>query len=845
MKYLWLLLLACSLASAQVVPPSGPGSVTTTNTATLTNKTASCSENIFTPCQGIYATDPAYGAVGDMIQPTNSTQYSISSGSNALSAGTSVFTSSMVGKTIVLPGAGSSGAALITIISGYTSGTAVTLATNAGTALVATAEAVWIGTDNTTAINAAITAVKATLNAVTNASNYKAALYFPGGAYLTTGGVNLTSIQGTETLQIFGNGATIYSANTGNAAVDAIASRYLQWDGLWIVGNCSAEPTTLLQIGRNNTTGNISADNHKFENVTLRGCSSVANFYNMNAEQTSRIHWHNFNSDASGYASILDGVNHFGLTSQFVSMASLPANTQQSFDSNTCIDCIESGNGIAPLWISGATDLQYIGSYAVNGYGSTPNYCGELYTIPGGSQRQYHLDIHCEPAITNAWLITGTESTPIFLGLDYKDGGVFSSSSLLKIDTSSSVTAVNIFNLNLDTPNVASGLSPTVVDTPADYVVTGYANVVNSSWWNLTSFTGIWCEPTAGCRNSLPVSSGSVVGISFTNPPWNYYVQTTQYTPTITIAAPPSGTTATATISGYIAEGIGSLGSGGTGYTSGDTCEVTDAYSQELITITITASAGVIGSYVYGGSTFTVLLMPYALAITNCTHGGGSGGTLESNSVPMRPVNFTITNSGSGYNTAPMVTYSTTHQSGTPIITAILGQPQVSLTNGVTGTLPVGSGGTNQTSNGINLEMLQTNGSGSTAWASVRSMLGGGTGQSAVTANETEYCAPTAISTCGAISGREMFSPISGTFKNLYVGVSGAAGTGQSWIVTMYINGATTALTCTISGSSATTCSDSADSATITAGENFSIQIVASASASDSSIYFGYEFDNP
>ena len=94
-----------------------------------------------------------FGGVGDGRLIASS---AMTNGSATLTASTSVFAAGDVGKIVTVFGAGTAGANLSTTIAGYTSGTVVTLATPAVTT-VATANA-YFGTDNTTAIRAAVTA---------------------------------------------------------------------------------------------------------------------------------------------------------------------------------------------------------------------------------------------------------------------------------------------------------------------------------------------------------------------------------------------------------------------------------------------------------------------------------------------------------------------------------------------------------------------------------------------------------------------------------------------------------------------------------------------------------------
>lgn len=112
-----------------------------------------------------------YGAVPDAKRVTDA---AMSSGSATLTSATGKFKDAHVGQTIVVPGAGSGGALLVTTIAGFTNATTITLTASAS-APVSGARVVW-GTDNADAFDAAFASLAAGGNA----------LYLDGGGYLTT-----------------------------------------------------------------------------------------------------------------------------------------------------------------------------------------------------------------------------------------------------------------------------------------------------------------------------------------------------------------------------------------------------------------------------------------------------------------------------------------------------------------------------------------------------------------------------------------------------------------------------------------------------------------------------------
>lgn len=110
----------------------------------------------------------AYGAVGDVRTVADA---AVTTGTATLTSATAAFTAGDVGKLVTVNGAGASGAVLATTVSGYTNATTVTLAANASTSVSGALLA--LGTDDSAAMQAAITAAAAVRGVV----------YFPPGVY--------------------------------------------------------------------------------------------------------------------------------------------------------------------------------------------------------------------------------------------------------------------------------------------------------------------------------------------------------------------------------------------------------------------------------------------------------------------------------------------------------------------------------------------------------------------------------------------------------------------------------------------------------------------------------------
>jgi hypothetical protein len=154
----------------------------------------------------------SYGATSDAN--TVSGTVTFPSGSHTLTVSSAHFTSSDVGKAIVVTGAGASSAPLLTTISSYTSGTQVTTATPASTSLSGSTQKVIYGTDNTAKFQNWINACQSAL----------ATCVMNGGAYAITSSLNVTTgvkLVGSGTSQSYiiqlSPSANAISVNTDSA----------------------------------------------------------------------------------------------------------------------------------------------------------------------------------------------------------------------------------------------------------------------------------------------------------------------------------------------------------------------------------------------------------------------------------------------------------------------------------------------------------------------------------------------------------------------------------------------------------------------------------------------------
>ena len=193
-----------------------------------------------------------YGAVGDGKVVGNG---AMGSGSTTLTSATAGFTASDVGKKISVKGAAATGiTTLITTILAVNSATSVTLAAaNASGGALSSAVVIW-GTDDTTAIQAAIDAAEVYLLTHTYAQ-----VYFPPRAFVVAGALNNSKS---------GNGQLVFGvyATTGNKKIlefrgegdGAAAVRHWEQTVPQYAGSCLLSMGVFASAGAQTT--NINAD---------------------------------------------------------------------------------------------------------------------------------------------------------------------------------------------------------------------------------------------------------------------------------------------------------------------------------------------------------------------------------------------------------------------------------------------------------------------------------------------------------------------------------------------------------------------------------------------------------
>jgi hypothetical protein len=208
-----------------------------------------------------------------------------------------------------------------------------------------------------------------------------------------------------------------------------------------------------------------------------------------------------FNSYQGAYSAIFDGINHFGLTSQFVTV-SQPADTPQSFLGNQFDDCIFYGNNPASgaIWLAGTMGMLFRSGYVVNTYaGGGALYGATLYGIPSSVNSTLRADIHFEGSITSDWFIAGTNTTPVFNGWQYFNDHSPATQYIIAWDTN--ITFVTLTDSVYEVGSVPSGT--VIFQDPTKMTVSG-------RWWTAT--TASWSATPQSFSGVLQLGAGYRLG---------------------------------------------------------------------------------------------------------------------------------------------------------------------------------------------------------------------------------------------------------------------------------------------------------------------------------------------
>lgn len=322
-------------------------------------------------------------------------------------------------------------------------------------------------TDDTAAINSALDYIRSHFGTpVGNSRTFR--LVFPAATYVVTSPLNFTGIVSNNGGMIDGCGSQIWAkfSSPGGAIIDCLGSRWLRFYDLNLYGDSAFPASIGIQIGRNTTA---AADYHNFHNVTVTGYFSFTSFYNLASETCGyySCQFRNLLTSDNAYCVVMDGLNHWGATSTFVSVT-IPVETPNSFNENVFTNCVWQGNSNVVVWIGTTSRHKYISCY-----GSTVR--GTIFVIytPSSGVASTYLDIdcHCETTgLQYAFLMTGVsgKTSGNIGGFSFKDHLCYASSSIFALDPLSSLTSFSLRSVDLMVCK-ASSVNPTLFDVPSKW----------------------------------------------------------------------------------------------------------------------------------------------------------------------------------------------------------------------------------------------------------------------------------------------------------------------------------------------------------------------------------------
>jgi hypothetical protein len=342
--------------------------------------------------------------------------------------------------------------------------------------------------DDTAAINAAIEYIR-TRPLIAGRRTYH--LVFPNGAYRVTGSINLTRLTTLDCV-VDGCGSVILGECSGKPVVDAFGSRWLRVRDLRIVGDATNTPSFGWQMAK--TSADEAADNNHFDNVYFTGRYSFAAVYNFCCETTlfGRLYVDNsavpdLPSVKPAYGVVQDGLNMFGVTSEFAPQTS-PANTNGSFNENLYLNAdIRCTGGGTPIFMADTRRHRFISSYAA----STSGPIGMVLWAGPQGHRGLDLDLHFEreDGLVSCIQFAGADVQTVY-GFKWRDQEPGCTGPLFA--TRDNVQFVTLADAQLEWPTLGY-MVPTVFDSPAKFLVSGSVYLPQSmaaKWNRPRAFSG-------------------------------------------------------------------------------------------------------------------------------------------------------------------------------------------------------------------------------------------------------------------------------------------------------------------------------------------------------------------
>jgi hypothetical protein len=433
------------------------------------------------------------------------------------------------GASLDLPLAGGTMTGTITngALSGTVAGAATVTATGSTTARTLAARAADVVnvmdfgakgdgiTDDTAAINSALSAVRAL--GVSALFGQGAEIDFPDEkVFRITGPLNFTLL---TNLIVDGHMSTIYAATSGQAALDMMGASSITVRDLNIQGDQTHPPRTGIQFGITSLTPGApgaASSFMRFERLNLYGYYTLTAIYNF-AGELFRIDTVGISNSAAGsittggFGLIMDGINHWGVTSSFVTQVA-PANAAVTFNealiTHLAID--QGGAGSPGIWMSGTRRNTYITCYVAT-LGAPGVVLFNEAGLGGPVNEHMKFDLHQEN-VNFAYFLAGDAYQGLGSWEIYDHDISSATTAILGVDTN--ITDVVIQNAHWNVGG-ASGPSDGWFGNASLWHVIG--DVVSSDatgWTQPASFTG-WLRKGGGSQ-FFGVTTGDSVTVGGT-----------------------------------------------------------------------------------------------------------------------------------------------------------------------------------------------------------------------------------------------------------------------------------------------------------------------------------------
>ncbi len=356
------------------------------------------------------------------------------------------------------------------------------------------------GVDSAPGINAALAYVRS-LGPTANVR-----VVFPADVYTLHQTINATGLQSPGII-IEGCGSTLVGAFGGGIVFDFFDTGWLKLRDITIAWDGVHSPTIGLAGG---VAGMRPADGHAIENVFVEGNFSLACAYFMGTENSALRSLRCWNGDAGAgsYALVLDGVNHFGVSSMYAPQMRA-ADSAVGF-SDMLFDQVDARkpNGGHAIWIGGVARHAWHASHVEC---DTPTQAVVLWASTGGTAQaitDLTLDLHQDSAAaTDVFLVDGPSATPVIQGLSYRDHRPQAGSSIFR--TAPQITSVLAQNLVVDIAQPAQ--APVLFENPALWTVSGrLASPSSAELVNVAAgqFSGTLLTPAGLDGSAMHVTTG-------------------------------------------------------------------------------------------------------------------------------------------------------------------------------------------------------------------------------------------------------------------------------------------------------------------------------------------------